>query len=301
MVGSAIHQELINNGYTNILMKTKAELDLRDQKAVEDLFINERPEYVLLIAAKVGGILANDTYRADFIYDNLSIQINIIHAAHKHDVKKLLFMGSACIYPKFANQPITEDQLLNGKLEYTNEPYAIAKIAGIKLCENYYKQYGSNFISIMPNNLYGPNDNFDLKTSHVLPALIRKMHEAKINNIDRVEVWGTGNPLREFLYVDDLAKASLLVMQKLNGEVLYDKMDISHINVGSGDEISIKSLALLIKKIVGYQGALSFNREKDGTPRKLLDITRISNLGWTRKVTLKNGIETTYEWYKKFH
>ena len=282
-------------------MKTKAELDLRDQKAVEDLFINERPEYVLLIAAKVGGILANDTYRADFIYDNLSIQINIIHAAHKHDVKKLLFMGSACIYPKFANQPITEDQLLNGKLEYTNEPYAIAKIAGIKLCENYYKQYGSNFISIMPNNLYGPNDNFDLKTSHVLPALIRKMHEAKINNIDRVEVWGTGNPLREFLYVDDLAKASLLVMQKLNGEVLYDKMDISHINVGSGDEISIKSLALLIKKIVGYQGALSFNREKDGTPRKLLDITRISNLGWTRKVTLKNGIETTYEWYKKFH
>ena len=266
-----------------------------------DLFINERPEYVFLIAAKVGGILANDTYRADFIYDNLAIQTNVIHAVHKHDVKKLLFMGSACIYPKFANQPITEDQLLNGKLEFTNEPYAIAKIAGIKLCENYYKQYGSNFISIMPNNLYGPNDNFDLKTSHVLPALIRKMHEAKINNIDKVEVWGSGNPLREFLYVDDLAKASTYIMQKLNGEILYDKMDISHINVGSGDEISIKNLALLIKKIVGYKGDLSFNGKRDGTPRKLLDITRISNLGWTSKVSLKNGIETTYEWYKKFH
>ena len=298
MVGNSILEELNKEGYSNIVTMTKNELDLRDQKLVDEFFFNQKPEYVFLTAAKVGGILANDLYRADFIYDNLAIQTNIIHSSNKYNVKKLLFMGSACIYPKFSKQPIIEEELLNGRLEYTNEPYAIAKIAGIKLCESYYKQYGSNFISVMPNNLYGKNDNFNLETSHVLPALIRKIHEAKINLVDKVEVWGTGNPLREFLFVNDLSKACLFVMKNIDAVDLYDKDKISHINIGSGDEISIKDLALLIKKIINYDGELFFNGNRDGTPRKLLDTSRLLSYGWESSIKLEDGIIHTYEWYK---
>tara|TARA_B100001094_G_scaffold311999_1_gene348245 strand:+ start:2704 stop:3651 length:948 start_codon:yes stop_codon:yes gene_type:complete len=298
MVGTAILNELNSNGYQNILKKTSSELDLRNQAAVENLFKHERPDIVFLLAAKVGGILANSTLKADFIYDNLMIQSNVIHSSYKYNVKKLLFMGSACIYPKFANQPMKEEELLSGKLEESNEPYAVAKIAGIKLCESYFNQYESNFISIMPNNLYGPNDNFDLKESHVLPALIRKMHEAKINNKPKVEVWGTGSPIREFLYVDDLAKASVHLIKNLDAYKLYNEMQISHINVGSGEEISIRDLSLLVKEIVCYDGDLFFNGKMDGTPRKYLDIKRITDFGWKSKIRLREGIHRTYDWFK---
>jgi GDP-L-fucose synthase len=284
MVGSAIVRKLQAEGYTNLICRTSKEVDLRNQQAVADFFSTEKPEYVFMAAAKVGGIHANNTYRADFIYENLMIECNITHQAYKNGVAKMLFLGSSCIYPKLAQQPLKEEYLLNGYLEYTNEPYAIAKIAGIKLCENYRQQYGCNFISAMPTNLYGPNDNYDLNNSHVLPALIRKMVTAKKENKAQVEIWGTGSPLREFLYVDDLADACLFLMDNYDG--------VQHVNVGSGQEISIKDLALLIKDIVGYKGEIFFNAAMpDGTPRKLLDCSLINKLGWKATTTLQQGIE----------
>lgn len=284
MVGSAIVRKLKAEGFTNLVLKTSKELDLRDQKAVETFFQTERPEYVFLAAAKVGGIVANNVYRGEFIYENLMIQSNVIHHAHVIGVKKLLFLGSSCIYPKMCPQPIKEEYLLSGYLENTNEPYAIAKIAGLKTAESYRKQYGSNFISAMPTNLYGPNDNYDLQNSHVLPALIRKFHDAKANNIPSVEIWGTGSPMREFLHVDDLADASLFLMQNYEGD--------QHVNVGTGEDISIKDLALLVKELVGYTGELKFNTDKpDGTPRKLLDVTKIHGIGWKHKINLREGIQ----------
>ncbi len=287
MVGSAIVRNLKKEGYTNLIFKTSSELDLREQIKVNSFFEQEKPEYVFLAAAKVGGILANNTYRADFLYDNLMISTNIIHAAYKNNVTKLLFLGSSCIYPKLAPQPLKEDYLLSGFLEPTNEPYAIAKIAGIKLCETYFDQYNANFISAMPTNLYGPNDNYDLNNSHVLPALIRKFHEAKINNSPSVEIWGTGSPLREFLHVDDLAEACLHLM------LTYHEK--SFINLGSGAEISIKDLALLVKKTVGFKGQLTFNTNKpDGTPRKLMDVSKLTNAGWQSKIKLEDGIKSVY-------
>lgn len=294
LVGSAIVRTLKASGYHNLLLKTSRELDLRRQTEVEAFFAQERPEYVFLAAAKVGGIHANNTYRAEFLYDNLIMEANVIHSAYQANVEKLLFLGSSCIYPKFCPQPMQEDALLTGSLEPTNEPYAIAKIAGLKLCETYCDQYGVNFISAMPTNLYGINDNFDLANSHVLPALIRKFHEAKQNNADQVEVWGTGTALREFLFVDDLADALLFLMQHYNSK--------DFINVGTGEETSIKELALTIKAVVGYTGALEFNPSKpDGTPRKLLDITKLKSLGWEPKTPLKEGIEKTYAWFIEHH
>ena len=298
MVGSAIYRNLKNRGYDNFVIRTSSELDLSDQYSVFLFFKKERPEFVFDAAAKVGGILANNTYRAQFIYENMMIQNNLIHAAHEHKVKKLLFLGSSCIYPKLALQPLKEEYLLSGELEYTNETYAIAKIAGIKMCENYFRQYGDNFISVMPTNLYGPNDNFDLQSSHVLPALIRKFHEAKIENSDVVEVWGSGKPLREFLHVDDLASVCVYLMNNLDATGLY-RGDISHINIGSGEEVSILQLAKMIKNIVGYEGKLSFNEEyPDGMLRKLLDITRLNTLGWQSSIKLKDGLKDTYKWYQ---
>lgn len=294
LVGSAIVRTLKANGYHNLLLKTSRELDLRRQTEVEAFFAQERPEYVFLAAAKVGGIHANNTYRAEFLYDNLIMEANVIHSAYQANVEKLLFLGSSCIYPKFCPQPMQEDALLTGSLEPTNEPYAIAKIAGLKLCETYCDQYGVNFISAMPTNLYGINDNFDLANSHVLPALIRKFHEAKQNNADQVEVWGTGTALREFLFVDDLADALLFLMQHYNSK--------DFINVGTGEETSIKELALTIKAVVGYTGALEFDPSRpDGTPRKLLDITKLKSLGWEPKTPLKEGIEKTYAWFIEHH
>lgn len=288
MVGSAIVRKLNSEGFLNIVVRSSKELDLRNQQAVNDFFEQEKPQYVFLAAAKVGGIQANNIYRADFLYDNLQIQNNIIHASHFNKVTKLMFLGSSCIYPKLAPQPLKEDYLLTGVLEETNEPYAIAKIAGIKMCESYRRQYGSNFISAMPTNLYGPNDNYDLNNSHVLPALLRKFHVAKIQNLSSVEVWGTGAPLREFLHVDDLADACFYLMQNYNEEQL--------VNVGSGTDISIKDLALLIKKIVGFDGELTFNTSKpDGTPRKLMDVSKLKNVGWTYKISLEEGIRSVYE------
>lgn len=288
MVGSAIVRKLQIEGYTNLIFRTSKELDLRQQIAVNDFFSEEKPEYVFLAAAKVGGIQANNSYRAEFLYDNLILQTNVIHAAYKYGVKKLLFLGSSCIYPKLAPQPLTEDSLLTGLLEPTNEPYAIAKIAGIKMCESYRDQYGANFISAMPTNLYGPNDNYDLNNSHVLPALLRKFHEAKLNQAPEVVVWGTGSPLREFLHVDDLAEACLFLMQFYNEK--------GFVNVGSGTDVSIKELALLIKKIVGYNGELTFDTSKpDGTPRKLMDVTKLKNLGWSYKISLEEGIRSVYQ------
>jgi GDP-L-fucose synthase len=287
MVGSAITRALKKAGYENLLLRRKEELDLRSQKQVEDFFETAKPDYVFIAAAKVGGIHANNIYRANFLYDNLSIQNNIIHSAHLSGVKKLLFLGSSCIYPKLAPQPIKEEYLLTGALEPTNEPYAIAKIAGIKMCEAYRDQYGCNFISAMPTNLYGPNDNYDLQNSHVLPALLRKFHEAKINLKPFVEIWGSGNPMREFLHVDDVAEAALFLM--LN----YDKKEF--LNVGTGEDISIKNLALLIKDIVGYAGEVKFDNSKpDGTPRKLLCVDRLAALGWTYKIKLRDGIQSAY-------
>jgi len=297
MVGSAILRKLKANGFNKLIFHSHADLDLLIQSDVNTFFKREKPDIVILAAAKVGGINANNTYRGQFLYENLTIQNNVIHAAHEFKVKKLLFLGSACIYPKEAIQPIKEEYLLSNYLESTNEPYAIAKIAGIKLCENYYNQYGDNFISIMPNNLYGPNDNFNLQTSHVLPALLRKFHEGKQLNSNFVEIWGTGSPLREFLHVDDMANACLFMMSNISAKDLYG-MKISHLNVGSNEEISIKELALLIKKIVGFSGELVFNNKyPDGMLRKLLDAKKIINLGWVSKIKLKDGIKSVYQWY----
>ena len=295
MVGSAICRKLQQEGYAQVITRTSKELDLTDQKAVNAFFEIEKPQFVFLAAAKVGGIHANNTYRADFLYRNLMIESNVIHASHVHGVQKLLFLGSSCIYPKMAPQPLKEESLLTGTLEYTNEPYAIAKIAGIKLCEAYRDQYGRNFISAMPTNLYGPNDNYDLQNSHVLPALIRKFHEAKINQSPSVEVWGTGSPLREFLHVDDLAEACYFLMQQYN--------DKQFVNVGCGEELSIKSLAEMIQTIVGFQGDLIWNTEKpDGTPRKLMDVSVIKALGWSPKISLAQGIAAVYNEYQhKLH
>lgn len=292
LVGSAILRALKNAGYSNLIYKRSSELDLRNQQATQDFFANERPQYVFLAAAKVGGIVANNTYRADFIYENLMIEANIIKAAFDHKVEKLLFLGSSCIYPKMAPQPLKEDSLLTGPLEYTNEPYAIAKIAGIKLCESYYDQYGANFISAMPTNLYGLNDNYHPENSHVLPALIRKFHEARENGQNQVTIWGSGTPRREFLFADDLAEACLFLMDNYNGK--------QFVNVGVGDDITIKELAELIADVVGFKGELVFDTSKpDGTPRKLMDVSRIHSLGWKHKTSLREGIKIAYQDFLK--
>jgi GDP-L-fucose synthase len=288
MVGAAIVRRLETAGFKNLILKNRKELDLRDQASVNNFFEKERPEYVFLAAAKVGGINANNIYRAEFLYDNLIIETNIIHAAYLHGVKKLLFLGSSCIYPKLAQQPLKEEYLLTGLLEPTNEPYAIAKISGIKLCEAYRDQYDCNFISVMPTNLYGPGDNYDLQNSHVLPALIRKFHEAKVSKAKAVEIWGSGSPLREFMYVDDLADACYFLMENYNDKLF--------INSGTGEEVSIKQLALLVKEIVGFEGELKFDTTKpDGTPRKLMDSSRLHNLGWRHQTSLKDGLKLTYQ------
>ncbi len=287
MVGSAIYRKLQQEGFQNIIVRTSKDLDLKNQQAVATFFEIENPEYVFLAAAKVGGIMANNKYRAEFLHDNLMIQNNVIHQSYLNSVKKLLFLGSSCIYPKLAPQPLKEEYLLTGLLEPTNEPYAIAKIAGIKMCEAYRDQYGCNFISAMPTNLYGPNDNYDLQNSHVLPALIRKFHEAKKNSEDFVEIWGTGKPKREFLHVDDLAHACLYLMKTYNGA--------DFINIGTGKDVSIKELAELVKDVVGFSGKLVWDTSKpDGTPRKLMDVRRLHELGFTYSIDLKEGVEATY-------
>ena len=291
MVGSAIWRALENSGYTNLIGASSKELDLRRQADVEAYFEGEKPAVVVLAAAKVGGIMANNIYRAEFLYDNLAIQNHVIHSAWKNNVKKLLFLGSSCIYPKLANQPLKEESLLSGFLEPTNEPYAIAKIAGIKLCESFKRQYGCNYIAAMPTNLYGPNDNYDLQNSHVLPALIRKMHQAKMNQDKQVEIWGTGSPMREFLHVDDLADACVFLLENYSEEMF--------VNVGFGSDISIADLALLVKKIVGFEGELQFDTSKpDGTPKKLMDSSRLRDMGWFPKIDLENGITETYKHVK---
>jgi GDP-L-fucose synthase len=291
MVGSAIHRKLTSLGYSNIVTRTSAELDLRIQERVNEFFEAERPAYVFLAAAKVGGILANNTYRADFIYENIMIQSNIIHSSYATGVKKLMFLGSSCIYPKLAPQPLKEDYLLTGLLEPTNEPYAIAKIAGIKMCDAYRSQYGCDFISVMPTNLYGPNDNYDLQNAHVLPSLVRKFHEAKINNAPEVSIWGSGSPKREFLHADDLADACVFLMNTYSDEGL--------VNIGTGEDISISDLALMIKEVVGYEGAIVYDATKpDGTPRKLMDVTKLSGLGWKYTISLKKGLEMVYQEYQ---
>lgn len=296
MVGSAIVRYLQTQGYENLILRSSAQLDLVNQQAVNAFFETEKPEYVILAAAKVGGIHANNVYRADFIYKNLMIEANVIHAAYEHKVKKLLFLGSSCIYPKMAPQPLKEEYLLTGTLEPTNEPYAIAKIAGIKLCESYRRQYGCDFISAMPTNLYGPNDNYDLSNSHVLPAMLRKFHTAKKQGDKTVTIWGTGSPMREFLHVDDLAEACVFLINNYSDEV--------HVNIGTGTDISIKDLALLVKEITGFEGTLEFDTSKpDGTPRKLMDVSRIHSLGWKHTTEIKEGIARVYasltdkEWY----
>lgn len=336
LVGSAIVKNLKGKGYLNIIVRTHAELDLLDQQSVINFFASEKPDYVFVAAAKVGGIVANNTYRADFLFENLQIQNNIIHQSYKSEVTKLLFLGSTCIYPKNAPQPMPEDCLLTDVLEYTNEPYAIAKIAGIKMCESYNLQYGTNYMSVMPTNLYGPHDNFDLENSHVVPALIRKIHCAKllqdgrnsdiiedlgVNSIeeamsylkkfgvssDKVEIWGSGNPMREFLWSEDMADACVFIMENRDFEDTYStskemaEIRNTHINIGTGVDISIRELAETIKEIVGFNGDLYFNTNRpDGTPRKLTDVTKLHKLGWTHKVELKNGIELMYNWYKKW-
>ena len=299
MVGSAVKREFEHREYKNLLLNNYKGLNLIHQSEVNDFFENEKPEIVIMAAAKVGGILANNTYRADFIYDNLMIEANVINAAYKNNVEKLIFLGSSCIYPKMAPQPLREESLLAGYLEATNEPYAIAKIAGIKLCENFYRQYGCNFYSVMPTNLYGPHDNFNLETSHVLPAFIRKFHEAKVNNHESVTIWGSGKPMREFLYVEDLADAILCLMENIDANDLYEK-DISHINIGSGIDITIDDLAKLIAEIVGFEGKIIHDATKpDGTPRKLMDVSRINKLGWKYKTELIEGLTKTYKWFKE--
>ncbi|MMZ44621.1 GDP-L-fucose synthase [compost metagenome] len=295
LVGSALCRRLKKAGYTNVIYRTSADLDLRKQVEVESFFEVEKPDYVFLAAAKVGGIHANNTYPGEFIYDNLAIQINVIHTAYMHDVRKLMFLGSSCIYPKFAPQPMREEYLLSGDLEPTNEPYAVAKIAGMKMCEYYNKQYGTDFLVVMPTNLYGPNDNFDLETSHVLPALIRKFHEAKEQGTPVVEIWGTGKPRREFLHVDDLADACVYLMERYTHEETGD-----FVNIGTGKDIAIYELAQQIGEIIGYKGEIVLNPEKpDGTPRKLLDISRLAELGWADSISLWDGIAATYDWYKE--
>jgi GDP-L-fucose synthase len=297
MVGSAIYRELETSGYKNLITKNFSELDLRNQSDVLKFFEAEKPEIVIIAAAKVGGILANNTYRAEFIYDNIMIEANIINSAYLNNVEKLVFLGSSCIYPKLAPQPLKEEYLLTDTLEFTNEPYAIAKIAGIKLCENYYRQYGCNFISAMPTNLYGPNDNFNLETSHVLPALIRKFHEAKAAGKESVQIWGTGKPLRELMFVEDLANAIVFMMEKINAKDLYEN-GITHLNIGTGKDITISDLASLISDIVGYTGKIEYDTIKpDGTPRKLMDVTRLNSLGWKYKTELNEGIKLTYKWF----
>ena len=290
LVGSAIVRNLEAKGYTNIIYRTHEELDLTNQADVQAFFKEEQPEYVILAAAKVGGIHANNTYPADFIYDNLMIQNNVIKAAHDYNVKKLLFLGSTCIYPKMAPQPIKEEYLLTGALEETNEAYAVAKIAGLEMCKFFKRQYRDNFISCMPTNLYGPNDNFDLKSSHVLPALIRKFHEAKVNGKHTVEVWGTGTPLREFIYVDDMADACVFLMENYDGE--------QHVNIGTGEEVSIRQLAETVKDVVGFEGELVFNTDMpDGTPRKLTTVDKLHGLGWKHRTSLNEGIKLAYTWF----
>ena len=293
LVGSAIIRKLQKDGYNNIITCTHKELDLTRQKQVEDFFSQNKPDYVFLAAARVGGILANSTYKADFIYDNVMIASNVIYASYKFKVRKLLNLGSSCIFPKFAPQPMKEEYLLTGPLESTNEPYAVAKITAIKMCRYFNEQYDTNFISVMPANLYGPNDNFDLKTSHVLPALLRKIHEAKVNNKTSVEIWGTGKPRREFLYVDDLADACVYLMNN------YDYKDIGEfVNIGTGKDVTIKELAEIISKIVGYNGKLEFNTSMpDGTPQKLLDVSKLESLGWKYKTELEEGVQKTYQWF----
>ncbi|PIV42474.1 MAG: GDP-fucose synthetase, partial [Nitrospirae bacterium CG02_land_8_20_14_3_00_41_53] len=291
LVGSALVRRLTEPGYMNLIVRTHAELDLTRQTEVEDFFKREHPEYVFLAAAKVGGILANNTYPAEFIYSNIVVQSNVIHSSYLFGVKKVLFLGSSCIYPRDCPQPMKEDYLLSGYLEPTNEPYAIAKIAGIKMCQAYNRQYGANFISVMPTNLYGPNDNFDIQNAHVLPALIRKFHEAKVAGQKEVVVWGTGSPRREFLYVDDLADACIFLMNNYNNSPEI-------INIGVGKDISIRELALMVKEIVDYNGEIVFDTSKpDGTPRKLLDVSKLSSLGWQAKTGLREGIKRTYQWY----
>ena len=297
MVGSAIFNELNIKGYKNIIYRSLSELDLRNQNEVNEFFKLEKPEIVIIAAAKVGGIVANDTYRAEFIYDNLMIEANLIHASHNLNVKELLFLGSSCIYPKNAPQPLKEEYLLTDTLEPTNEPYAIAKIAGIKLCENYYRQYGDNFFSVMPTNLYGPHDNFNLETSHVLPALIRKFHDAKIQNSPTIIVWGTGKVYREFLYVQDMANACIELLISTNAEDIY-KQGITHINIGTGKDLTITDLANLVIEIVQYTGRIIYDESKpDGVYKKLLDVTRLHEFGWHEKTSLREGIEKTYNWF----
>ncbi len=292
MVGSAIVRKLTSLGYANLLTRTSAELDLRNQQQVADFFDIEKPEYVFLAAAKVGGIVANNTYRADFLYENLAIQNNIIHGSYLNKVKKLMFLGSSCIYPKLAPQPLKESYLLSGYLEPTNEPYAIAKIAGIKMCEAYRAQYGCNFISVMPTNLYGTNDNYDLVNSHVLPAMIRKFHEAKEKSASEMSLWGTGSPMREFLHADDLAEACLFLMENYNESEL--------VNIGTGEDVTIKNLAALVKQIVGFQGEIIWDTSKpDGTPRKLMDVSKLHGLGWHHKIALEDGIKLAYQDFLK--
>ena len=292
MVGSAIKRRLEQEGFTHVLGRTSSVLDLKDQAAVRDFFRKEKPDHVVLAAAKVGGIHANNTYRAQFIYENLMIQNNVIHQAYEHGVKRLLFLGSSCIYPKLAPQPLKEESLLTGPLEETNEPYAIAKIAGIKMVESYRRQYGCDYISAMPTNLYGPNDNYDLKNSHVMPALIRKFHTAKQEGADTVEVWGSGSPMREFLHVDDLADACVYLLKNYHEELF--------VNIGTGTDLTIKALAEMIQEIVGFQGQLVWDRTKpDGTPRKLMDVSRLHAMGWKHKIELREGITQVYEAFKQ--
>ena len=299
LVGSAIVRQLESRGFTNLLMRTHKELDLTNQAQVQDFFKQEQPDYVILAAAKVGGIHANNTYPADFIYQNMMIEANVINSAYENKVKRLLFLGSTCIYPKAVEQPMREDALLTDVLEPTNEPYALAKIAGIKLCESYNRQHGTDFRSVMPTNLYGVNDNFHPENSHVIPALMRRFHEAKVNNDSEVVVWGTGNAMREFLYVDDMAEASLFVLE-LDGETYQanTKSMLSHINVGTGKDVTIREMAETMKEVVGFKGDLSFDTTKpDGAPRKLIDVSRLSNMGWNYSVNLKDGLSKTYKWY----
>ena len=292
LVGSAIVRNLESKGYTNIVTRTHKELDLKDQAGVNRFFDEEKPEVVVLAAAKVGGINANNTTPAEFAYENMQIQCNVIHASHTHNVKKLLFLGSTCIYPRMAPQPIPEDALLTGPLETTNEAYAIAKISGLEMCKFYKRQYGDDYISCMPTNLYGPHDNYDLSGSHVMPAMIRKFHEAKVNNAPSVELWGTGTPLREFLYVDDMADACVFLLENYSGE--------QHVNIGTGVEVTIKELAETVKRIVGYEGEIVWNKDMpDGTPRKLTDVTKLHGLGWKHKVDLEEGVKLSYDWFKE--
>jgi GDP-L-fucose synthase len=299
MVGSSILRKLIEAGYSNFVFTPYPEYDLIDQKTVRDFFKKEQPEYVIDSAARVGGIQANNTFRAEFIYQNLAIQNNLIHNAYSEGVKKFLFLGSSCIYPRECPQPIKEEYLLTGILEKTNEPYAIAKIAGIKMCESYFRQYGSNFISVMPTNLFGPGDNYDLESSHVIPALIRKFHEAKMSGMDKVEVWGTGNPKREFLFVDDMADACVFLMEHLEAEILY-KSGVTHVNIGSGVDLTIAELAKTIAEVVGFSGDINFDTSRpDGTPRKLLDVSRLQSLGWRSTTNLRQGLEQSYQWFRK--